>query len=388
MKYNLIALMMVCNYMVSGQGITFETLTWKEAMQKAKDSDKLMFVDAYAEWCGPCKAMAKNVFTQESVGDFFNQNFINLKLDMEKEDGVSFGHKYPVSAYPTLIFIDGDGKLIKKVVGGQQATGLIAVAQEAMKNNDKSGKYAKKYEDGDRSYDLVYSYIKALNDVDKPSLKISNDFLDSSPNLSESQRLKFVFEAAVESDSRLFDEVIANKSKIIKLVGNEVFEVKCRRACEAGVKKAIEFEMESLMIDAIDKGEKTFPDDIDDFRYRSYMAFYKSSDTKDKYIQAYKSLVKKTGKDPKTLKFVIDDVMKDYKDQPNMISDITVYAETLFGIKKDQETLNLLCGLMVLDKKVDRAITLVNKERSKAEKDGQSVNTYDSLLQYLISKKS
>lgn len=58
--------------------------------------------------------MAKNVFTQESVGSFYNQNFINIKLDMEKEDGVSFGHKYSVKAYPTLHFLDGDGKVVKR----------------------------------------------------------------------------------------------------------------------------------------------------------------------------------------------------------------------------------------------------------------------------------
>lgn len=39
-------------------------------MAKAKTEDKLLFVDAFAKWCGPCKSMAKNVFTQQKVGDF------------------------------------------------------------------------------------------------------------------------------------------------------------------------------------------------------------------------------------------------------------------------------------------------------------------------------
>lgn len=84
------------------EGIQFFHGTWAEALEKAKIEDKLLFVDAYAQWCGPCKVMAKNVFTQKKVGDFFNENFINLKMDMETTDGASFGHKYPVSAYPTL----------------------------------------------------------------------------------------------------------------------------------------------------------------------------------------------------------------------------------------------------------------------------------------------
>ena len=75
-------------FLLPGQGIIFFEGTWKEALEKAKKEDKLVFVDSYTTWCGPCIKMAKNVFTQESVGSFYNQNFINIKLDMEKEDGV------------------------------------------------------------------------------------------------------------------------------------------------------------------------------------------------------------------------------------------------------------------------------------------------------------
>ncbi len=159
---NILIVVISC-FTVHGQGIEFFGGTWKDALAKAKSEEKLVFVDAYAKWCGPCKVMAKNVFTQQKVGDFFNANFINLKLDMEEADGVSFGHLYPVSAYPTLLFLDGDGKLVKKVVGGQQAEGLIAHGEDANKKNDKSGKFEAKYLEGDRSYELVYSYVKALN---------------------------------------------------------------------------------------------------------------------------------------------------------------------------------------------------------------------------------
>ena len=106
------------------QGIEFIEATWKEALEIANKEDKILFVDAFTTWCGPCKRMSKYVFTDEAVGSFFNKNFINLKLDMEKPDGVSFGHEYPVSAYPTLYFINGDGKVVKKQVGGTTTRGI------------------------------------------------------------------------------------------------------------------------------------------------------------------------------------------------------------------------------------------------------------------------
>ena len=83
---------------VIGQGIDFHHGTWKEALAEAQKQDKLVFIDAYAKWCGPCKKMAKNVFTLSEVGDFYNENFINVKLDME---AVSYTHL----TLPTILLV-------------------------------------------------------------------------------------------------------------------------------------------------------------------------------------------------------------------------------------------------------------------------------------------
>lgn len=69
----------------SVKGIQFTQLEWKKILNKASKDEKLIFIDCYTTWCGPCKLMAKNVFTDSEVGHFFNEHFINVKLDMEKE---------------------------------------------------------------------------------------------------------------------------------------------------------------------------------------------------------------------------------------------------------------------------------------------------------------
>mgnify|MGYP000709275146 FL=1 len=114
---------------LSGQGIEFFHGTWAEAQAKAKTEEKLIFVDAFASWCGPCKRMAASVFPQDKVGTFFNANFINLKIDMEKPENAEFAGKFPVSAYPTLMFIDATGKLVQKAVGAKDADQLLEFAQ-------------------------------------------------------------------------------------------------------------------------------------------------------------------------------------------------------------------------------------------------------------------
>ena len=104
---------------VSAQGITFEKGNWDEVVKKAKAENKFIFVDAYAEWCGPCKRMAKDVFPENSVGAFYNKNFVSYKFDMEKGEGPKFAKTYTVAAYPTLLFFNPAGELIHKAVGGR-----------------------------------------------------------------------------------------------------------------------------------------------------------------------------------------------------------------------------------------------------------------------------
>lgn len=376
------------SFFSKAQGIQFFEGTWKDAMAKAKAEDKLLFVDAYAKWCGPCKAMAKNVFTQAKVGDYFNANFINLKLDMEEVDGVTFGHKYPVSAYPTLMFIDGDGKVVKTVKGGQQVDGLIALGVDAIKKIDKSGQFEEKYNAGDRDFDLVYNYVKALNGASKPSLKISNDYLNSNPKITEAQRLKFILEAAMDSDSKLFDQVIENKSKLIKQEGKEIYETKCKAACQVSIQRAIEYEMENLLDETIEKAKKTFSDDADIFGYKASMQYYKSTRNLEKYRAAYKSLAKKTSKEDEDYNYIMKDILSSFKDNKDMVSDALSYSLKLYEKNDTQESLNTYCTFLILNKEVDKAIKIATEAKEKAEKAGGDLTPFDGLLNYLKSKKA
>ena len=113
----------------SGVGIKFTDARWADVLKKAKAEKKLIFLDAYASWCGPCKMLQKNVFTQKTVGDYFNKKFINVKMDMEKGEGPALSRVYPLEAYPTLLFINGDGRVVKKAIGYLSADDLIGVGK-------------------------------------------------------------------------------------------------------------------------------------------------------------------------------------------------------------------------------------------------------------------
>lgn len=70
------------------QGIKFENGSWKEVLEKAKQSNKPIFVDVYTSWCGPCKKMSKEIFVLPEVGKTYNSNLICYGIDAEKGYGI------------------------------------------------------------------------------------------------------------------------------------------------------------------------------------------------------------------------------------------------------------------------------------------------------------
>ena len=66
------------------RSIVFREGNWEKILKQAKKEKNLIFVDCYTSWCGPCKMLAKNVFTQDKVADFYNTEFVCVKMDMEK----------------------------------------------------------------------------------------------------------------------------------------------------------------------------------------------------------------------------------------------------------------------------------------------------------------
>ncbi len=113
-----------------GQGIQFFTGTWDEALAKAKREKKLIFLDAYASWCGPCKAMKRKTFTDKRVGDFYNKYYVSIAVDMEEGEGPMLARKFKVDSYPSLIFLQPDGKFIGKATGFHSADEFLKIMKQ------------------------------------------------------------------------------------------------------------------------------------------------------------------------------------------------------------------------------------------------------------------
>ncbi len=252
-KLSLLAFLFSLSLGTTAQGIEFFHGTWEEALVKAEAEGKLIFVDAYTTWCGPCKRMSANVFPVAEVGDVFNANFINVKLDMEKAESTSFRKVHPVRAYPTLLWINGKDEAVHTSVGGKTVDKLISVANEAIAKQDDIETLASAWEAGDRDPKLAFTYIRALVRRQEPHLKTANDYLRSQKDLNSPENLSIIQVAATNADSRIFDLLLKNKSAIIALNGQDSFDATVKSAVKATKARALEYKDPSLLETAVKK---------------------------------------------------------------------------------------------------------------------------------------
>lgn len=277
---------------VFAQGIEFFHGSWPEALAKAKTEEKLIFVDAFASWCGPCKRMAKESFPDPKVGELYNASFICLKIDMEKPENAEFAGKYPVSSYPTLFFIDADGKIVMKEVGAKTPEQLIETGKKAQGKNDKSGDFEKKYKEGNRDPKMLYDYVRALNAAGKSSLKITNEYLNTQQDLTTEFNLRFILEGAVDADSRVFDLLTKYRSNIVAISNIEVVNARIETACKNALKKAVEYKNEDLLKETKAKMKVANPERAESFGYEADMYFYKSVKDADNFLKAARAYQK------------------------------------------------------------------------------------------------
>ncbi|MGV3764753.1 MAG: thioredoxin family protein [Chitinophagaceae bacterium] len=150
---------------VLAQGVKFEKITYQEALSKARKENRLVFIDCYTEWCGPCKGMDKQVFPKENVGTFMNAHFVNLKMDMEKGEGPVLLKKYAVGAFPTFLLLKPDGSLHFKFVGGMSDSQFVSTVRAGMAPDNKVFALQQAYASGDRSPEVCRNYIKMKVEV-------------------------------------------------------------------------------------------------------------------------------------------------------------------------------------------------------------------------------
>ena len=227
------------------QGIIFEQgQSWSQLKAKAKSEGKYILIDTYTTWCGPCKAMSKDVFTKKEVGDFLNNRFISVKvqIDQTKSDDESvkawytdakyIDQQYKITAYPTILFFSPDATLIGRSVGYKDANELIVETKKVIANSEEFNTSYEQYKSGKRDPGFVKSFAELGLKMGRIAIstEIAQQYINSlnDRELFKKDNLQFVNQFTRSSNSKGFQLFRKEPKKINAILGSNTAEVKIR----------------------------------------------------------------------------------------------------------------------------------------------------------------
>ncbi|MEG0517833.1 MAG: thioredoxin family protein [Bacteroidales bacterium] len=213
-KIILVSILSIFSFGVFAQqnnGVKWEEGTFAQALAKANKQNKQIFLDCYTSWCGPCKHMANNVFTLPEAGKFFNSTFVNVKIDMEKGEGIDLCKKLGVKAFPTFLVLDSQGNEVGRIVGGAELQEFIGKVKIAMSVENSPAALLAKYE-STGSIDLAFAYMSLLEESYKQEeiVKFIEAHYDNFGRALHSEQMWKYIAMAMVSDS-VYDKVMAGK---------------------------------------------------------------------------------------------------------------------------------------------------------------------------------
>ncbi|MEN9521944.1 MAG: hypothetical protein RL065_321 [Bacteroidota bacterium] len=209
------------------KGMHIEHIPFTEVLEKAKKENKKVFVDCFTTWCGPCKWMAANTFTDDTVGKFFNHYFINLKMDMEHGEGPSFAPKWQIQAYPTLLFMNNNGSIFKREMGAMPPSKFIEVAKAALGADANLDSLIARYKTGNKSLYNLESIILLMQIEKKDYSKYLNEYFNQQKKEEWNNENNFdvIKNYSFDITSPEVEYMIKNKADFEKKYAGEVNEV-------------------------------------------------------------------------------------------------------------------------------------------------------------------
>ena len=221
---------------LSAQMVIFEG-SFDEAMKKAKEEKKDLFVDFYADWCGPCKMMAEQVFTRPEVGEYFNSRFICVKVNVDAKENKEIAKRYNVTALPTMVFVSRDGKETRRITGTKDPASFIKEAKiakgEALSFEQLYEQYKKKKKDVQLSRQLLLeapSFVSAQQGYDQQKwiARVDNLYAEYMKNrkleymISEPDfTILTMYHSQTDKKDPVFDFVAAHFDRYAEIVGKE-----------------------------------------------------------------------------------------------------------------------------------------------------------------------
>lgn len=224
-------------------GVHFEHgLSWSQVQAKAKAENKYIFMDCFTTWCGPCKHMRTVIFPQAEMGNFFNDKFVNIEVQLDTTakddehvkswypDAHAIMTKYSIKAFPTYLIFAPNGQVLHRIVGGGTVKSFIKDVQEAFDTTKQYYTKLKQFENGRRDTAFLRQFAIQANDAYDLSLgtKVVKAYLAGQPNLLTPAALDLIYLYTSRSTDQYFGFLAEHVTEINGVLGAGKAEKKIR----------------------------------------------------------------------------------------------------------------------------------------------------------------
>lgn len=227
--YLFVVMFLFASFTMAQTGITFFHGTWSETVAKAKAENKLIFIDFYTQWCGPCLNMAETVFILPTVGDYYNSTFVNAKIDAEHGEGVQLAKKYGVRSYPTYAYVDPQTEeLVHRSGSRQTAEQFVQTGKSATVPTLRSLYLESEYNKGNRDKQLLIDYIKYEHSIYKRDLVRTafDELVNGGAKLTDANVWDLYVNTISGVDNPYLQQVSDNYDDFCKLFGKSAVDAK------------------------------------------------------------------------------------------------------------------------------------------------------------------
>lgn len=213
---------------ISGQVefIEVETLAdMNAAKKKASDQMLMMYVDVYATWCGPCKMMDNEVYTDPLVADYMNEHYLSVRMDGESDYGRLYASEQGLEGYPSMFIFSDEGEPVSKIVGYTPAEELVTSLTSINEGFSRVKTYRGLYQRGTLEADGFADYISVVRDMgnqeeaDRLATEYIQKLLEEKTKLSDEDIRVVAF--YMDLDDTWWKEFHADPARVRRVLGED-----------------------------------------------------------------------------------------------------------------------------------------------------------------------